>query len=245
VSEESRLQSQTQVNLGRGLYAQEHNVQGAIVAWERAIRLDPDNAEAQLYLGQVLMVQGSNQRAEQLLRRAIELYGRQAPENENLRSPLAEARNTLGVLCMNTSRFDEALALFQQVTQEVTYTSQFLAWGNLGWAYQHKGSHREAVTALQRSVVIEPRFCVGWQRLGESYYQLDDHAHALEALNHSLDDSQQECVRNQVAWLARARVRVRLHQTEQVGEDIRHCVELDAASTEGRACAELGRSVTP
>lgn len=245
VSEEARLQSQADVQLGRGLYADEHDTRGAIVAWERAIRRDPENAEGHLYLGQIYGEQGLYERAEPTLRRAVALYEVQARDEERLRAPLAEARNSLGVVLVNRDRFDEAIALFRQVTGELTYASQHLAWGNLGWALTKKGQYREAITALERSIAIQPNFCVGNARLGTAYYRLNDHAHALEALDRALNSTQPGCNGIQGAWLDRARVRIQLHQPERAREDLRRCIELEASTPEGRECAELGRSVAP
>lgn len=245
MSEEARLQSQADVNLGRGLYADEHDVRGAIVAWERAIRRDPGNAEAHLYLGQVYGQQEQYERAERTLRRAVELYDRQSQEEERARAPLAEARNSLGVVLLHLNRADEAIALFRQVTQELTYGSQHLAWGNLGWAFLRKRQYQEAVAPLERAVAIQPNFCVGWSRLGEAHYHRNDYGHALEAFDRALGTSQQGCDRLQGAWLYRARVRIQLRQPDRARDDLRRCIELEASTPEGRECAELGRSVSP
>ncbi len=250
VSEEARARSAADVDHGLG-YLQECDAQGrcnvaaAIIAWERAIRLDPENADAHRYLGAQLLVQGSYERAESLLRRAITLYESGAREDERQRAPLAETRNTLGVLLMNTARTDEALGLFRQAAEEITYSTPHLAWGNVGWALLRKNRYDDARQALERSVNIQPRFCVGWSRLGEAWYHLNDFGHALEALDHALDASQPGCDRNQSAWLERARVRIQLHQADRARDDLQHCIALDATSAEGRECADLGRSVAP
>jgi len=169
VSEETRQQAQTDVNLGRGLYADEHDVRGAIVAWERAIRRDPENAEAHLYLGQVYGQQNLNDRAEPLLRRAVALYERQAVDDERQRAPLAESRNSLAVVLTNMGRHDEAIALLRQVTQEITYGSPHLAWGNLGlatagevgrspWADQKTGAARHHPRPRSRKTIAMSRW---------------------------------------------------------------------------------------
>lgn len=248
VSEEARTQSAADVEHGLG-YLQECDTQGrcnvaaAVVAWERAIRLDPENADAHRYLGVQLLIQGNFTRSEQLLRRAVTLYERRAVDDERLRSALAEVRNTLGVVLMNTGRTDEALPFFRAASDEITYATPHLAFGNLGWALNRKGQYREAVTALERSVNIQPRFCVGWARLGESFNHLNEHQRALEALDHALDAAQQGCDRNQGAFLERARAHIQLHHTDQARDDLRRCVELDSTTAEGRECASLGRSV--
>lgn len=244
VSEEARLQSQADVNLGRGLYADEHDVRGAIVAWERAIRRDPENAEAHLYLGQVLGSQGLFTRAEPHLREAVRLYAVQAETDETRRGALAESRNSLGVVLINLDRFDDAIAVLRAATEELTYGSQHLAWGNLGLALLRKGSMPEAVAALQRAVSLQAGFCVGHARLGEAYLRLNDQAHALESLDAALNSTSPGCNQIQSAWRDRARVRIALHQPERAREDIDHCVAIDAASPEGQECAALGRTVS-
>lgn len=248
VSEEARIQSAADVEHGLG-YLQECDTQGrcnvasAVVAWERAIRLDPENADAHRYLGVQLLIQGNYARSEQLLRRAVALYERRAVDDERLRSSLAEVRNTLGVALMNTGRVDEALPLFRAACDEITYATPHLAFGNLGWALNHKGQFREAIAALERSVSIQPRFCVGWARLGESFNRLNEYDRAIAALDHALDASQQGCDRNQGAFLERAKAHIQLHHADQARDDLRRCVDLESTTAEGRECASLGRSV--
>ncbi len=240
VSEESRVRSQADVNLGRGLYADEHNPRAAIVAWERAARLDPENAEARLYLGIVFANDlRMYDRAETELRRAIALLEPRVATEERDRATLAEARNTLGAVLVNVGRYDDAIRVLRQATAEVTYTSQHLAWGNLGWAYQRKGDHPHAVEALQRAVSLQPAFCVGFARLAQSQFDLGQHAQALQAVEHALDPAREECTRLQLAWLIKARIHTQLQQPEQASEAISRCVALSETTDEGRACAAL------
>lgn len=240
------MRSQADVNLGRGLYADEHNPRAAIVAWERAARLDPDNAEAHLYLGQVY---GADlqmwDRAETELRRAVTLLQARAATEERDRSTLAEARNTLGVVLVHRGRYDQAIAVFLQVTAEVTYNAQHLAWGNLGWAYQHKGDNTRAVEALQRAVTLQPGFCLGFSRLAQAQFDLGHYAQALQAVEHALDPAHEGCDRQQSAWLTRARLHLQLHQPDQAREAISRCVALSATTEDGRACAALQPTATP
>ena len=217
----------------------------AVIAWERAIRLNPDNPDAHRYLGTQFGAEGRFDRALTHLRRAVALYELQAREDERLRGPLAESRVTLGVVLVNLDRADEAIPLFRAATEEITYNSQHLAWGNLGWALLRKGQHREAAEALQRAVTMQPNFCVGNARLGEAWYRLNDYGRALEALDRALGTEQPGCSQLRGAWLDRARVRVQLHQAERAREDLQRCIALDASTPEGRECAELGRSVGP
>lgn len=245
VSEEARLQSQADVDLGRAQYADEDNHPAAIVSWERAIRRNPENAEAHFYLGTVLGRIGQLERAESLLRRAVVLYGLQSVEDERLRAPLADARNALGVVLINLARYDEALEVLRAAATELTYTSHHLVQGNIGLALLRKGQLPEAVAALERSIGLQASFCVGFARLGEARMLQADDERALQALDRALSVPQRGCDTIQEAWLNRARVHQRLHHADQARSDARRCVEIAAQTPEGRSCATLLTQVGP
>lgn len=245
VSEEARLQSQADLNLGRAMFAEERNTEGAVVPLERAVRIDPENAEAQHMLALVYGQLGFFNRAEAPLRRAVELFAVQSLTNESLRSSLADARNSLGVVLMNLDRYDEALPILRLATEEITYGSQHLALGNLGRALIHRQRYPEAIDALQRSVRRQPTFCVGNARLGEAFARSNDAAHALEALDRAIATAVTGCDQFQDAFLWRAKARIQLHQPDAARDDLQRCVALGASTPEGQECASLGRSVAP
>ena len=227
------------------MFAEENNAEGAIPHLERSIRLDPENAEAHQMLGLVFGRLGHFNRAEAPLRRAVELFVLQSATNESLRSSLADARNSLGVVLMNLNRYDEALPILRLATEEITYGSQHLALGNLGLAYIHRQRFPEAIDVLQRAVRRQPTFCVGNARLGEAYARSNDAAHALEALDRAIGTTVAGCDQFQDAFLWRARARIQLHQPDAAREDLQRCVTLGANTPEGQECASLGRSVAP
>lgn len=233
------------VNLGQVQYIDEHNPRGAIESWQRALQLDPDNAQAHLFLGKIFGATGLFDRAEPELRRAVALLTERAREDESERALLADARNTLAAALINTGRYDEAIALARSVTDEVLYSTPHLAWGNLGLAYFHKGEYQQAVAALERSVAIQPRFCVGRFHLANSYFRLNDMGHALEGLNRVIDSEDTECSTIQEAFLVRARVHTVLHQDDATRADLSRCVTLSAETETGRECARLARPSAP
>ncbi|MBL8602531.1 MAG: tetratricopeptide repeat protein [Myxococcales bacterium] len=244
MSEEARQQAISDVNLGIA-YTQEGNPTGALVVWERAVRRDPTNAEARLCLGQAYAALDRHAEAERHLREAVRLYEARVGQDETLRASLAEARNSLGVLLINADRAAEAVPMLQQVTAELTYTTPFLAWGNLGQALMRSGRVSESVTALERAVAIQPNFCVGWSRLGEARLRAHDLAHALEALDRAAAVQAPGCDRIQEVYLNRAKVKIELHQPDRAREDLARCIELAADTPVGRECAALSRSVAP
>lgn len=251
VSEAARQQSQANVNLARGLYADEHNPRGAIEAALRAVQLDPENAEAHFTLGTLYGAEGLFSRARGPLTRAVELFNARAEEGDvSARATLAEARNTLGATLVNLgdqahdpALYDEALRHLQRAVGDVLYRSPHLAWGNIGLAYIRKRDYQRAVEALDRAVALQPDFCVGFDRLGIAYYHLNDYGRALASLNRALGSSRPGCADIQEAYLFRAKVHIGLHQPNDAAADLRRCVTLGESSLEGRECAELGRSV--
>ena len=245
MSEEARIQSQADVDLGRAQYADERNPSAAIVSWERAIRRNPENAEANLYLGQALGEMGQLERAEGLLRRAVFLYAAQSVEDERLRAPLTEARNSLGAVLINLRRYDDALVVLREASSELTYTSHHLVQGNIGLALLRKGNLEEAATALERAVTLQPNFCVGLAHLGEVRLLQSDHERALQALDRALGVQLRGCDAIQEAWLNRARAHHHLHHAEPARADLQRCVALAPQSPEGLACAQLAGSMGP
>lgn len=233
------------MDLGRAQYADENNPAAAIASWERAIRRNPENAEAHLYLGQTLGELGQFERAESLLRQAVRLYLERSQEDERLRVPLTESRNSLGAVLVNLRRYDEAIAVLREALREITYTSQHLVLGNLGLALLRKGSTDEAVTILERAVALQPNFCVGFTRLGEARLQQSDATRAVEALDRGLAVQQRGCDAIQEAWLLRARAHASLQHAEQSAADLRRCVEIAPRSPEGIACARLQGAGAP
>ena len=196
-------------------------------------------------LGLVYGRLGHFSRAEAPIRRAVELFAIQSVENESLRSSLADARNSLGVVLMNLGRHEEALPILRLATEEITYGSQHLALGNLGLAYIRRQRLPEAIEVLQRAVRRQPTFCVGNARLGEAYARSNDAPHALEALDRAIATTVAGCDQFQDAFLWRAKARIQLHQPDAAREDLQRCVTLGANTPEGQECASLGRSVAP
>ncbi|UJR78807.1 TPR domain protein, putative component of TonB system [Sandaracinus amylolyticus] len=243
-SEEDVRRSQAEYDLGVGLM-QEQNVAGAFQHLREAVRLDPDNAEAHLVLGTLLMLRGDHPEAERELREA--LRANTALGGAGLPSLTPEAHNTLGVLYLNTRRYDDAVRELRIATGDELNRTPHLAWGNLGWAYLELGDLSEAELALSEAVRREPRYCAGWFFLarvhssrGTAASEADAEAHfraADDALTHALEVDLEECRRLQDAWRLRGETRARLGRSEESVADFERCVELDRETESGRACS--------
>jgi len=225
------------------MYRDEHNTQGAIVAVSRALRSDPNNAEAHRLLGIILGTDGRYAEAEPHLRRCVELLAQEAAQDPAKEYDLADARNTLAAVLLNLGRDEETIAVLQPVIGNYHFPDQHLPLANLGLAMLHQRRFQEAADVLDRAVVNRPDFCVGYYRLGEARYRLGDFGRALEALDRALDPRYTGCDRNQAAYRARGEVHARLHQLEAAQADFERCRDLDPRSQDGHECETQLRSL--
>lgn len=243
VSDETRRQSQGRYELAVNLYRTENQPRSALVELERAVRLDPNNGDAHLLIGQIYGGSGMFSEAEVSLRRAVELLRAEVEEDPSRRAPYGEARNTLGAVLINRGRAAEAVTLLTELTHDVYYPQPHLALSNLGLAYLTLGNYSEAVRVLERAVAQRADFCVGTYRLGEAYTRTGDDNRALASLDRALGAPGSGCNNIQPALRLRGEVNARLHHAEQAQADFTRCRELGADSPDGRACATALRSV--
>lgn len=96
-----------------------------------------------------------------------------------LKRSFSEARNNCGVLLLDMSRYDEAIAAFQGALSDMLYASPVLAEGNLGWALYKKGEVLSGKEHLHAALSSDPQFCRGYQWLMHIATDLDDAPEAL------------------------------------------------------------------
>jgi tetratricopeptide (TPR) repeat protein len=202
---------------------------------QKALKLNPDNAEA-AHVGAVVLLDFCRldttavdcrfKEAESFARRTLEIQ----PEHR-------EAKNTLGVILVHERRYDEAVAVLKPLTEDLVYAHPESAWGNLGWAYLERGNTEEAIDALHRAVAVQPLFCVGNYRLGLAYEKKGDLNLAREAFTKAIETDYPQCKRLQDAYGARARVLARQGLKEEARADLARCRELAAQTPTGQKCA--------
>jgi TolB-like protein/Flp pilus assembly protein TadD len=116
---------------------------GAEQAYQRAIELNPNFATARHWHGFYLGMLGRVDEALAEVRRAQEL------------NPLSLIiRTHLGLMLYRGRRYDEAIEQFRQTLEmEADFAA---AHDFLAWAYEQKGMYEEAVTHLQRALIVSP-----------------------------------------------------------------------------------------
>lgn len=115
----------------------------AAAAYERALALDPELANAWTNLGNVLYRAGDGREAEKMYRRAIELAPRQA-----------EARYNLGYSMLERGLPDSAAACLREAVECDPGFAD--AWFNLAAALEACSRFRDALEAWKRYLDLRP-----------------------------------------------------------------------------------------
>jgi tetratricopeptide (TPR) repeat protein len=224
----------------------EQNIAGAFQHLEEALRLDAENVDAHLLIGNLYFFRHEYERAEHHLLEALRAnaaLGRAGTPALN-----ADANNSLGVLYIHWQRYADAVRVLREATADLMNRTPHLAWGNLGWAYYEQHEYAQAQQALEQAVQVQPRFCVGWFRIGQVQFRLAEalspeeggteaFQRADEALTHALEIDDEGCRQLQDAWRLRGETRSRLGRREDAVSDFERCVEIGGQTEAGRACA--------
>ncbi len=227
--------SQREYDMGVGLWG-EQNLPAAFEHLLRAVELDPDNAEAHLFLGNLFMIHRRDYaQAEHHFRQTI-----RANEAVPGRAGLAaDAKNSMGVLFVHAGRTEDAVRVLREAASDLMNREPAVSWTNLGWAYYERGEHAQALEALLQAVQISPTLCMAWYRMGQVRVAREEWNEADEALARALEVENPACARMQVAFRLRGEVRAHLGHREEAVEDLEHCVELSSDTEDGRACRRL------
>lgn len=227
-----------QYELAVGL-REEGNVAAAYQTLFKALEIDPDNAKAHLLLGNMFLLgldddPANVERAEHHFREVLRIQGSDRKSAEHGLRP--DAHNGLGVLYIHVGRYEDAIVQLNKAAEDLFNRQAYMAYGNLGWAYEELGQPDKAIDALLRSVKLHPRFCVGYYRLGKVYKEKQEHELAEQALTSALE-ADERCDVFQDAWHLRGETRMNLGHREDARADFERCVELQPNTDAGKACA--------
>ena len=132
----------------------------SIVATQKSVQLDPQDAGAHNNLGFLLQqAQGRLKEAEKSYRKAIELK----PDN-------AKAHYNFGIMLQELGRLDEAEASY---TQAITIKPDYAkAHNNLGVMLQELGRLDEAEVSLRQAIALKPDLAEAHSNLGNTLKEL-------------------------------------------------------------------------
>jgi tetratricopeptide (TPR) repeat protein len=146
----------------------------ALEMLERAIALDPSQAQFYNSHGALLYALGSNVEAEQSFRRAVELN----PGDQG-------AWNNLGNALLRLDQVEQAETCFRQALNRAP--APVSAINNLGIALKRQGMLQKALTCFREAVRQDPDYLEAHFNLGELLYQLDDMKSAEAHFRRSLE----------------------------------------------------------
>jgi tetratricopeptide (TPR) repeat protein len=182
-------------NLGR-IHLREGDPAKALVEFEKALGLDPRNAEALLNIAAIHQGEGKTELSEHFVQRALAVD----PSSVGALAQLGELRRDQGQL-------EEAIRLFATAL-EIDDSQPFL-WMGCGDVLQRAGRYEQALQAFQRVLELEPDSFKARYNLGVTYANMGrpDEAVAIyeQALALAPKDPDAPAARNNLGGLLLAR----------------------------------------
>jgi len=154
------------------LYAKQRRFGEAVAYLQRAILLDPGDADSHLNLGAVYAETGSMDRAEEQFRTAVSI----APLN-------FAAHNVLGKLYFDSGRLDDAEKQFHE---SLGCEPNLAALDYLGYVYQKRGDRSHAEKAFKAALALNSTDSHAHFNLGLIYAASGRNAQAIEELQAAL-----------------------------------------------------------
>jgi Tfp pilus assembly protein PilF len=248
-------QSQVLYELGAKYYAG-RRIEAAIEQLQKALKADPENADAYHMLGIIALKQGHDYleqletasclrgRDAEVVRedalskfREAEVDFRKAVE---LRSEFSDAWNNLSVAAFHLDEFDTAISAAKNALKDPTYAAPQVARANLGWAYYSKKDLLDAWKELHEAVSQSQNFCVGQYRLAKVYLdrgELDSAAEQVDAVVNN-----KECP-IQPAYLLAGLVHERRKERAQARALFERCAELAPRSCMAAECRRYAQLI--
>ena len=146
---EDHARARVQLDKGKELYNNDQDAE-AVLAFQEAVRLDPNLAEAHFRLGMGYESLGKRDEAEGEYKKAVEAYKKYFEQNEND----AEAHYELGQTYANLGQYSEAVRQYKEATKLKDDDPDMFY--DLGVAYTKLAQYDAAATAFSKSLEIDP-----------------------------------------------------------------------------------------
>jgi Tfp pilus assembly protein PilF len=216
----------------------------------RAIKLNPDNAEAHNLLGIVYLRKGVetedlSTRNQCLRGESLALEKKDSDEQfqkadkefreaVRVKPDFSDAHNNIAVIAQHFGKYDEAIASAERALTNITYREPWAAQGNLGQAYLAKGDLVRAAAALRKAIFDQPKFCVGHYRLAQVYKQMGELDHAKEELDVVFAD---KACPIQEAYHLGGLISLKLNDRARARELLQRCTDLAPRSCLAKECS--------
>ncbi len=150
-AEGDRSEARVYLDKGREHYRNDEDTK-AIEAFEQAIKLDPDLAEAHFRLGLTYDALGQEKEAEDAYKKAVESYKKYLDSEENNKD--AEAHYNLGQTYAGLHVYSEAVREYRQAVR--LKPDDAVIYYDLGLALMRLAQYDEAAVAFSKSLELDP-----------------------------------------------------------------------------------------
>lgn len=156
-----RTQAKALLDKGKQLYHDDQDTD-AVVAFEQAVKLDPDLAEAHFRLGLGYEAVQKREQAESQYKKAVEAYKKYLDANPDD----AEAHYNLGQTYANLEQFSEAIREYRQATKLKADDPDI--YFDLGMAHTKLAQYEPAAAAFSKALEIDPDYYRAQDALDEA-----------------------------------------------------------------------------
>ena len=148
---EDRTRARDNLAKGKELYRNDQDAE-AVLAFQEAVRLDPELAEAHFRLGLGYESLGKSDQAEAEYKKAVETYKKYFEENRED----AEAHYALGQTYANLGQYSEAIREYKEATKLKNDDPDI--YYDLGVAHTKLAQYDAAAAAFSKSLEIDPDY---------------------------------------------------------------------------------------
>jgi len=156
-----RTQAKALLDKGKQLYRDDQDTD-AVVAFEQAVKMDPDLAEAHFRLGLGYEALQKREQAESQYKKAVEAYKKYLDANPDD----AEAHYNLGQTYANLEQFSEAIREYRQATKLKADDPDM--YFDLGIAHTKLAQYEPAAAAFSKALEIDPEYYRAQDALDEA-----------------------------------------------------------------------------
>jgi Flp pilus assembly protein TadD len=156
-----QARAREQLQKGKELYRNDQDAE-AVLAFQEAIRLDTNLAEAHFRLGLGYESLGKREEAEGEYKKAVEAYKKYFEQNRED----AEAHYALGQTYANLGQYSEAIREYREATKLKTDDPDI--YYDLGVAHTKLAQYDAAAAAFSKSLEIDPEYYRAQDALDEA-----------------------------------------------------------------------------
>ena len=219
---ERQSQIDTDYQMAVGYYENNQPPQ-AIRSLALVLANDPNHAEANHLMGFIRLGRGQYEEAVKHFKKALET-----------KPDMLNCQNNLGNAYLHLERYEDAAVIFKELTKSPLYTSPWLAFVNLGWAYYQMGMTQEAIDETETAVSLNPDLCLGYNNLGIYYHSQSRESSALK----NLEEAAKLCAHYAEPHLHLGIIYEAQGDTSKAIEHFKRCKELSPKTELGKRCEQ-------